>query len=47
LRQEQKNGPLLHADLWHSSGGGNITASFLVPNRGRPGRADPGQKPGD
>jgi PQQ-dependent dehydrogenase (methanol/ethanol family) len=29
--RNNKNGPLLHVDPWLSSGGGNSTASFLVP----------------
>ena len=29
--RNNKNGPLVHVDPWLSSGGGNSTASFLVP----------------
>jgi hypothetical protein len=29
--RNNKNGPLLYADLWLSSGGENTPASFLVP----------------
>jgi hypothetical protein len=45
--RNKKNGPLLHADLWLSSGGGNTTASFLVPIVTALHEQTPDEKPGD
>ena len=45
--RNNKNGPLLHVDPWLSSGGGNSTASFLVPNVTALHEQTPDEKPGD
>jgi hypothetical protein len=45
--RNKKNGPLLHVDPWLSSGGGNSTASFLVPNVTALHEQTPDAKPGD
>jgi hypothetical protein len=45
--RNNKNGPLLHADPWLSSGGGNSTASFLVSIVTALHEQTPDEKPGD
>jgi hypothetical protein len=45
--RNNKNGPLLHVDPWLSSGGGNSTASFLVPKVTALHEQTPDEKPGE
>ncbi|WP_156952027.1 hypothetical protein [Bradyrhizobium sp. WSM1743] len=45
--RNNKNGPLPRVDPWLSSGGGNSTASFLVPIVTALHEQTPDEKPGD
>jgi hypothetical protein len=45
--RNKKNGLRLHVDPWLSSGGGNSTASFLVPNVTALHEQTPDERPGD
>jgi hypothetical protein len=47
LYQEQQERAAPHVDPWLSSGGGNTTASFLVPIVTALHEQTPDEKPGD